>query len=140
MIIKKVVNNSTIQEKTERSAMVQPSSGLTLSQINELGKILENEKERIKKCLEAYNERFVSDVATEDLHSILPPMRQNHAFRVEELPEVEAALRKIPDGTYGICEGCGEGVSYERLLQFAWAKCCVRCQNKKEGCNKKRTI
>ena len=44
------------------------------------------------------------------------------------LREVEAALRRIEDGSYGACQQCEEPISAKRLQAVPWAKCCVRCQ------------
>ena len=42
--------------------------------------------------------------------------------------EVQDALRRIQDGTYGVCLECGEPISLKRLQAVPWAKFCVRCQ------------
>ena len=44
------------------------------------------------------------------------------------LREVEEALRRAKDGTYGICQECEEPISPKRLQALPWAKFCVRCQ------------
>ena len=44
------------------------------------------------------------------------------------LREVEEALRRVQDGTYGICQECEEPISPKRLQALPWAKFCVRCQ------------
>jgi len=41
------------------------------------------------------------------------------------LAEIDDALRRIEDGTYGICEGNGEPISKERLEAIPWARYCV---------------
>jgi RNA polymerase-binding transcription factor DksA len=42
------------------------------------------------------------------------------------LEEVRGARRRIADGTYGICEVCGEPVPVERLEVRPWAARCVQ--------------
>ncbi|MDR5694957.1 MAG: TraR/DksA C4-type zinc finger protein [Armatimonadota bacterium] len=44
------------------------------------------------------------------------------------LAQVEAALKKIEEGTYGICERCGQPISLERLEALPWAKLCISCK------------
>jgi DnaK suppressor protein len=46
----------------------------------------------------------------------------------ELLREVEAALHRLEEGEYGICQGCGEPILEERLEAVPWASNCVRCQ------------
>ena len=47
--------------------------------------------------------------------------------------EVEFALAKIEDGSYGVCEQCEEGISDRRLNAVPWARLCVACQSKAEA-------
>jgi len=42
-----------------------------------------------------------------------------------ELSRVEAALRSIDDGTYGICTSCGNPIGAERLEAIPWAPTCI---------------
>jgi DnaK suppressor protein len=43
------------------------------------------------------------------------------------LEEIEDALIRIDDGTYGICEGNGEAIPKARLEAIPWARYCVKC-------------
>ena len=43
------------------------------------------------------------------------------------LRELEAAVRRLARGTFGICEGCGEPISAKRLEAVPWAKFCIPC-------------
>jgi RNA polymerase-binding protein DksA len=44
------------------------------------------------------------------------------------LADVEAALRRLTDGSYGECVDCGAGIPYARLSAYPAAKRCVGCQ------------
>lgn len=46
------------------------------------------------------------------------------------LADVERALAKIEEGTYGSCDGCGGDIAPERLEALPWAVLCVRCASK----------
>ena len=41
--------------------------------------------------------------------------------------EVTAALERIAEGTYGLCESCGEEIGKERLKVLPQATRCVNC-------------
>lgn len=41
---------------------------------------------------------------------------------MEILKEIEHALKKMEDGTYGICEESGEEIPYKRLLAIPWTR------------------
>jgi RNA polymerase-binding transcription factor len=43
------------------------------------------------------------------------------------LAGIDAALRRIEDGTYGICSSCGKSISPERLEALPWAPLCIDC-------------
>ena len=43
-----------------------------------------------------------------------------------KLTDVERALEKLDDGTYGTCDACGEPIPPERLDAMPWATRCVR--------------
>jgi len=43
------------------------------------------------------------------------------------LTEINDALSRIEDGTYGICEIDGEPIPRQRLEAIPWARCCVAC-------------
>ena len=50
----------------------------------------------------------------------------------EKLLAVEEALEKIREGTYGMCEECGEEIGGGRLKVMPLAKSCVTCQSRLE--------
>jgi len=45
-----------------------------------------------------------------------------------DLTAVEEALRRIADGTYGICADCGREIALERLEARPQALRCISCQ------------
>jgi DnaK suppressor protein len=48
------------------------------------------------------------------------------------LLELDDALKKIEEGTFGICENCKNLISKNRLKAVPYARMCVKCQEKKE--------
>ncbi|GIX00038.1 MAG: molecular chaperone DnaK [Pirellulaceae bacterium] len=49
-----------------------------------------------------------------------------------ELAEIESALERLREGTYGICESCGKSIPIARLQAIPTAKMCVKCQQEWE--------
>jgi DnaK suppressor protein len=41
------------------------------------------------------------------------------------LADVERALEKLDDGTYGTCDACGEPIGEDRLEAIPWATLCI---------------
>lgn len=66
---------------------------------------------------------------------------QSGAASLERLSEVELrelghvlhALRSIDDGSYGVCEQCGEEIATRRLEAIPWAAMCVECAAEQEA-------
>ncbi|MEU4197547.1 TraR/DksA C4-type zinc finger protein [Kribbella sp. NPDC026611] len=48
------------------------------------------------------------------------------------LNQIEFALTRIDDGTYGICENCGNPIGKGRLQAFPRATLCVSCKERQE--------
>lgn len=49
--------------------------------------------------------------------------RDSHLLR-----EVAAALDRIDNGTYGVCQNCGKAIYPKRLNAVPWAPLCISCQ------------
>jgi RNA polymerase-binding transcription factor len=47
------------------------------------------------------------------------------------LNDVERALERIDDGTYGVCERCGNPIDPDRLEARPWALLCMDCKRKR---------
>ncbi len=48
------------------------------------------------------------------------------------LYEIDQALRRISEGTYGLCEKCGTPISMNRLKAVPFARYCIKHQESKE--------
>jgi len=51
---------------------------------------------------------------------------------IRALQANEAALRRLADGSYGICADCGEPIALERLRAYPAAQRCLDCQSAHE--------
>lgn len=45
-----------------------------------------------------------------------------------QLKDINDALEKMKNGTYGICENCKEEIDTERLKVYPEAKACIKCK------------
>jgi RNA polymerase-binding transcription factor DksA len=43
------------------------------------------------------------------------------------LRKLEAALQRVEEGTYGVCEACGQAIETERLAALSIATRCIAC-------------
>jgi DnaK suppressor protein len=49
------------------------------------------------------------------------------------LTEVQQALARIENGTYGICSNCGQPIPEKRLEALPWATLCLVCEPELES-------
>ncbi|MCH7492448.1 TraR/DksA C4-type zinc finger protein [Patescibacteria group bacterium] len=47
------------------------------------------------------------------------------------LEKIDSALGKIEDGTYGVCDSCGNKIDDARLIAYPEATLCMTCKSKK---------
>jgi RNA polymerase-binding transcription factor len=52
-------------------------------------------------------------------------------LRSQMLKEIERSLKQMVEGTYGVCEGCGEEISPNRLKAIPWTRYCLACQEQR---------
>ena len=115
-------------------------SGLTQGQITELRQHLQQRhaalRAEIREELLALDESRYIDLAgrvrdsgEESVADLLVDMGIARIDRqVNEVREIEAALRRIDLGIYGVCRDCDGEIGYERLQSQPMAERCVTCQ------------
>ncbi len=102
-----------------------------------IGKELEEkERETLEKTLkEASGELSSYSIHLADLGSDASERdKEIDILETEEriLDRIERALRKIEEGSYGICEDCGKEIPPERLEAIPYALKCRECQEREE--------
>ncbi len=75
-------------------------------------------------------DQHLADTATETVDREIGTTLEEHDERL--LAEIDAALRRIEDGTYGKCVNCGAPIPQERLEAMPWATLCIDCKRKEE--------
>ena len=76
--------------------------------------------------LQAAREDLATDAARTEIHIALRSGAQ------AVLAEIEAALRRIEQGSYGRCDRCGDAISLDRLDVLPMAAVCRSCQRGQE--------
>ena len=54
--------------------------------------------------------------------------------------KIKEALEKIENGTFGVCEECGEEISLKRLRARPMATLCIECKHEQEALEKKNNL
>ncbi len=93
--------------------------------------VSQNQK-KLKDYLERTNDenRDIADLANEEYESSIMATNNTHQYR--HLNEIDRALDKIEDGSYGNCDECGGEISIDRLKAIPNASFCISCQEKRE--------
>jgi RNA polymerase-binding transcription factor DksA len=102
-----------------------------------------NELEETAKALEARLSELRTHLAKVDreLHKPLPADSEEQSIELEnqealqviqktettEIHQIEAALKRISEGTYGTCAKCGERIDPRRLKALPTAATCISC-------------
>jgi len=108
--------------------------------LQRLRKVLLKEREEIiggvKQIYESSKEigqDGIQDIGDEAANiynkQILLSLNENERMRLQEVDE---ALDRIANGTYGVCEECGGPIGLKRLEARSVAKYCVPCKTKLE--------
>jgi len=74
---------------------------------------------------ESAYDNHLADTATETYDRELDYTLEENSEHV--LEEIKAALRRIEEGTFGICTNCGKQIAEERLEALPWATLCIGC-------------
>jgi len=75
-------------------------------------------------------DNHLADTATETYDRELDYTLEENSEHV--LADIDAALKRITEGTYGICTNCGEPIALERLEALPWATLCIDCKRYRE--------
>ena len=112
----------------------------TKKQLEKFRELLESKKrkvlERARKTLTEHMTLDPNDLPDEmDLAS--SEYLQSFEFRLRgrekaHLAKLELALKKIDEGTFGICEDCEELISRKRLEARPETALCIRCKEDQE--------
>ena len=120
----------------------------TMKELAEFKKIINNFKEKILEGIKHISEEILkksqkeasgdisgysyhmADVATDtyDRDFSLGLVSSER----EILYELSDALKKIEEGTFGVCEDCKVSIAKTRLRAVPYARLCVKCQEKRE--------
>jgi len=113
---------------------------LTEAQMKKFRAILEERRQSLivqaKKTLESDmvlspDDRFdeVDQASSEYMQAFSFRLRGREKFLMDK---IELALRKIDDGSYGICEECEDTIALKRLQARPEAPLCIQCKEAQE--------
>ena len=94
--------------------------------------ILERKHELVQELIDDVADRIGDTIdVTTDEQIEATRLRIESRF-ARELTEIDAALHRMSDGTWGECDECGDEIGRKRLSAMPLAKLCVDCQEEAE--------
>lgn len=112
---------------------------LTEAQLAELRGLLEDRRSQLRESIDARREQErdtghevgdeMDEANTEGVTAMASKLMERD---VGLMREIDRALNKIADGSYGACEGTGEPIGYARLKLRPWARFSVAYQEEME--------
>ncbi len=98
--------------------------------------IVREAKNEIAKYIKGETKQLVDTALDDGDWSVIDLSEDINLRRLEthrgSLLKIDEALRKIKEGSYGLCEDCGEEISAARLNVMPFAIYCKDCQEKRE--------
>ncbi|HEY7111896.1 MAG TPA: TraR/DksA family transcriptional regulator [Thermoanaerobaculia bacterium] len=91
----------------------------------DLAKARDAEEETTEESTQDIADKAVSSYTREFLYSLSDSDRTT-------LLQIDEALARIEEGTYGACQSCGAPKAEKRLLAVPWAPYCIDCQELSE--------
>jgi RNA polymerase-binding transcription factor len=88
---------------------------------SDLAKTRSAEEETTEEATQDIADKAVSSYTREFLYSLTDGERST-------LLQIDDAIVRIDDGTYGMCINCGQPMAEKRLTAVPWAPYCVECQ------------
>jgi DnaK suppressor protein len=77
-----------------------------------------------------FQDNHLGDIATATFDREMASSLEENSNHVRK--EIDGALARIDDGTYGLCERCGGPIGAERLEALPWATLCIEDKRKQE--------
>src|SRR5919206_3286260 len=111
---------------------------MTKTELNKFKKILEakqDELEQVVRNRDAITIEKSADALDEVQHAAERELairnldRESHLLR-----NVRSALRRIDEGTFGVCLHCEQDISAKRLAAVPWTAFCIQCQEIADRC------
>lgn len=84
--------------------------------------------EELGEITDGATDNHLADTATATFDRELDEGLEEGAQQM--LDDIEAALQRIANGTYGTCEICGKPIGAERLEAIPWARFCIDDQRR----------
>ncbi len=112
-----------------KAVRIQDYNNLFIAERSELLKrisVLEADKSRDGEAISANSTEQAVDVQNDEV------IDQLEEIEIKRLSEIDLALARIHNGSFGECVECGEQISDARLKAIPTASMCINCSEEDE--------
>ncbi|MFP4317244.1 MAG: TraR/DksA C4-type zinc finger protein [Desulfovibrionales bacterium] len=89
-------------------------------------------RKRLQKSWEENHETEVEFEERAQKEQLSQGIDMLDAQEKQEIENIDMALHRIEADTYGLCESCGESISFKRLKAVPWTTLCIDCATERE--------
>src|SRR5882724_10465962 len=105
---------------------------MTKTEVNKYKKILETKQEELERIVRN-RDAITIEKSPDALDEVQNAAERELAIRNLDresnlLRNVRAALRRVEDGSFGVCVHCDEDISPKRVAAVPWTPYCIGCQ------------
>lgn len=109
-------------------------------ELKKFREVLMHRREEILKSADATKEQgmgFSLDDLPDEVDLASSESEQSMSLRLRDrervlLKKIDKVLKKMDDGSYGVCEQCGEEIGLKRLEARPVTDLCIRCKEEQE--------
>jgi RNA polymerase-binding protein DksA len=100
--------------------------------------ILNQERRQLRARLAGLDEETQIDIVPDDegaaaTRSLIEDLAlDSRERRTQMLNDVEDALRRLHEGSYGVCGNCENEIGERRLQALPWARLCLACAEEQQ--------
>ena len=127
----------SMKSKTKKSVKSPKLKKISAGQTKAYQDILNKKRDEILQMVKHKQEDLSAGEVGDEADVASQTFERELLFEMEDserviLDHIEAALRKIEKGDFGVCESCRKGISAQRLKAMPWARYCIQCQSRAE--------
>ena len=131
-----ITKTSPLKKPVRAESEEETKAALRKVLLRKRADLLQEIKTEISKYIKGETRQLVDTALDDGDWSVVDltediSLRHLSAHR-ETLLKIDESLRKLNEGTYGLCEDCGDVINEERLKILPFAIYCIDCQERRE--------
>lgn len=112
------------------------------TELDKFKKVLEQQLQELQSDFGKKYQNMTSTALPDINDQASAESERNFEIRIKDrerklIGKVQEALKKVAEGTYGICESCGEAIGTKRLMARPVTNLCINCKAEMEADEKR---